>query len=509
MAGLVAASLVFGAGTCLDERPARAQAAASPAAPPLVAEIDVGSSGLDPERLRAAIEHELGVTVRARTASEPAGALAIRVGDRRSATVRFQSTPSRALERTLELPADPERAYETIALLTGNLARNEASELIEELRRSRAPSPEPAAPDTDEEPPPAETAAKPPERPAPPAPRPAPKKRPPPAPKPRDDTKPALARAPVNLTFFFPLALYRDVDRRRVGLELGFVYSRVGAIGGAGLALGVSRVDGPVTGAQIAVGGVLGYGDLDGAALAVGFNHRRGTTTGVQGAVGYNYTDRLDGAELALVNVAGGEAPNYGFQGGLVNVTGPLSGAQIGLVNVAQRVKGAQIALVNVGGEIDGTAIGLVNVADRVDGLALGLVNVVGNARTRLAAWADSSGRANLGIKYRQDWLFTMLSAAYRMNRAADLDGELVEPAFAIGGHAEFGKSFVELDVQYAFRGESVDQLKEQHIARYRLSAGFDPVKAFGVFAGGALEQKFDRDGSSVGALGFAGIQVF
>jgi len=85
----------------------------------------------------------------------------------------------------------------------------------------------------------------------------------------------------------------------------------------------------------------------------------------------------------------------------------------------------------------------------------------------------------------------------------------LLEPAFAVGGHVDFGSAFLELDVQCAFRQASVELAKEQHLSRYRLTLGYDPVKRFGGFVGGALEQAFDRDGSSFGALGFAGIQLF
>ena len=34
-------------------------------------------------------------------------------------------------------------------------------------------------------------------------------------------------------------------------------------------------------------------------------------------------------------------------------------------------------------------------------------------------------------------------------------------------------------------------------------------MKRLGGFVGAALEQTFDRDGNSFGALGFAGIQLF
>ena len=163
----------------------------------------------------------------------------------------------------------------------------------------------------------------------------------------------------------------------------------------------------------------------------------------------------------------------------------------------------------NVGTHVRGVQIGLVNVADRVDGAAVGLVNVVGNARTRFVAWVDSSARGNVGIKYQHELLFTLISGGYRLNRLTEPEGKMLEPAFAIGGHLEFGSAFAELDVQYAFRQANDEDAREKHLSRYRLTLGYDPVRSFGGFVGGALEQAFDRDGSSFGALVFAGIQLF
>jgi hypothetical protein len=179
----------------------------------LAADIDVGSSGLDAEQLRAAIARELGVNVRL-SAKDESPALRVRLGNGRRATVRFQPPGERALERTVELPADPEPAYETVALLAGNLARNEASELLAQLRRPAPSEPEPASEDGS---PTSETP-----KPTRPAPRPNPKTEGMPAPSKatpattKKPDEPQLKSAPVNLSVFFPLALYRDSHQRRV-----------------------------------------------------------------------------------------------------------------------------------------------------------------------------------------------------------------------------------------------------------------------------------------------------
>jgi hypothetical protein len=486
----------------------------------LGAEIDVGTSGLEAEPLRAAIARELGVEVRLASGSGEHKSLSIRLGDGRRATVRFQPAGGRALERTLELPPDPDAAYETLALLSGNLARDEAAELLDQLRRKAAPSTTAAegAP-TDQDSVPQPTSVTVPKRPE-------PTNEPPPKAKPaareRSD-KPRLESAPLNLSVFSPLALYPDSYQRRIRVELGLVYSHVGAIDGAGLSLGhlhvrhelegaivtlfLNRVDGPAAGALVSVGGNSAGDRLRGADVAVGFNHRSGAIKGAQIALGFNHAHAVEGAQLAL-----GFNDNRGIEGAqlaIVNSAGDGTGVESGLVNVAGDLSGVQLGLLNVGTRVRGVQIGLVNVADRVDGASLGIVNVVGNARTRLVGWVDSSSRGNVGIKYQHAFIFTLISGGYRLNRVTEPQGEMLEPAFAIGGHLEFGAAFLELDAQYAFRQASDEDATEKHLSRYRLTLGYDPVRRFGGFVGGALEQAFDRDGSSLGGLAFAGIQLF
>jgi len=516
LAALGALSGPWTSRSALAQTPAPASAEGS-----LVAEIDVGSSGLDAEQVRAAIARELGVEVSPGTKGTTN--LWVRLGNGRRATVRFQPPGGRPLERTVELPADPEPAYETVALLAGNLARDEASELLEQLRRKAAPEPEAASEGAGaaETPKPAPTVTVPV-----PKPKPASKKTPEAAPKPRAPEKndePSLATAPVNLSVFFPLALYRDSHRRRVVGELGLAYSRIGAINGVGMTLGhlrvehelegaafslfLNRVDGPTRGAQFSVGGNLSGAALRGAEVAVGFNDRSGEVNGAQLAVGYNDAPAIEGAQAAVgfnqsVEISGAQLS-------LVNSTGGGDGVQGGLVNVAGELSGVQLGLVNVGGHVRGAQIGLVNVADEVDGASIGFVNVVGNARTRLVGWVDSSARGNVGIKYQHGFLFTLISGGYRLNRLMEPQGKLLEPAFALGGHLEFGSAFVELDVQYTFRQANDEDAREKHISRYRATLGYDAVRSFGGFVGAALEQRFDRDGSSAGGLAFAGVQFF
>ena len=137
-------------------------AGAQPAGLPAV--ITVGGSGLDAAAIEGAVEHELGVPL----VIEPSAVerLEITMTGRR-ANVTYYAPGREPVTRSVDLPRDPQRALETIAFLAGNLARDEASELLRQLSPT-VPGSEP-----DEVP-----------LPPPPLPPPPPPPSPPPAPKP-------------------------------------------------------------------------------------------------------------------------------------------------------------------------------------------------------------------------------------------------------------------------------------------------------------------------------------
>ena len=94
---------------------------------------------LPAETLRLAIERELSATVVLSTSS--AAVLSVTVERSNEARLRFLTTKDGNIERSVELPQDSARAIEVIAWVAGNLARNEAAELIEKYRRQSPPSP--------------------------------------------------------------------------------------------------------------------------------------------------------------------------------------------------------------------------------------------------------------------------------------------------------------------------------------------------------------------------------
>src|SRR6188768_2558667 len=121
-----------------DDGPAPAPAAPAPAQA-LPVTIKLASTPLQAEAIRAAIESELRVPVRLDDVAPDEG-LTVSVKWRR-ATVIYRSRQGETTTRSLDLPANAEQSVEVIALLAGNLARDEASELLARL----APPPSAAA----------------------------------------------------------------------------------------------------------------------------------------------------------------------------------------------------------------------------------------------------------------------------------------------------------------------------------------------------------------------------
>jgi hypothetical protein len=94
------------------------------------------STGLDPEAVRAAVAAELAIDVVPATDPQAAN---LRLRDQNGLRLTFESSPGgRSAERALNRPASDSVATEMIALLAGNLVRDEAGELVERLRRARA-----------------------------------------------------------------------------------------------------------------------------------------------------------------------------------------------------------------------------------------------------------------------------------------------------------------------------------------------------------------------------------
>jgi hypothetical protein len=285
----------------LAPRTAHADASAPPIS--LIVELELGSR-IEPAKLKAAIADELGTAVVLESGAK-GGTLVVRQEGER-VVVSFDRPDGRHEGRAFPLESDPEKAVRDIALLAGNVVRDQAAPFV--LR----PPPAPPAPEAPEvaAPPAAPTA--------------------PPEPAPCDATEPH-ARLGLDLLPFVGTSTL-EVPRSSIrGISLG----AVGALSG--------RVKG------LSMNGALGVATsaLCGAQLSGAVNVVAGSMRGAQLAGAVNVSSTVSGAQLA---------------GGVNVASSDVAGAQVATVNVAAgRVRGAQIGVVNYAEDAD-FQLGLINV---------------------------------------------------------------------------------------------------------------------------------------------------
>ena len=473
--------------------------------------VDVGDATLSAIAIREAIGVELGVEVAAEARQE--GTLTVRIlsretpGEPLQASVMFRGEKGRTIERTISLPEDEAQSIEVIALLSGNLVRNEAGTLLLSLRRRTAAAkveepvvPEPTAPPTV-----------------------APAVEAPPA------AEPASAVASwspsrsvlLNLSLFHPISLYRPSEALAAGAELGLFYSRVGQVDAVGFNLLVLRVEhdlagfgygslfassgGSLDGFQLSglashvgeslegaqVGGLatIAQGDADGSQVAGVFAYAGGSMDGVQLAGASSAAaGPVDGVQVSgALNVAWG-----GFDGvqlAAINVAADGEGVQLGAVNVARDFSGVQLAGVNVGRRVRGLQLGLINIAEDFEGFPIGLVNLSKTIRVQPTFWSSTTTVANAGVMYRARPGYTLLAMGWDPSSGPDQ----LQLGAAIGGSIPYRSLFLDVDVGYwgEWDGDLFGEV-DRHVIRYRATVGVRPVGGVAILAGGGARQDIE-----------------
>lgn len=264
------------------------------------------------EVLAPRIAADLGAPV-VRPGAEPPSRAAITVRYREHELhVRAVHARERVLERSVKAEGDDEAVRHEAVLLAGNLARDEAKELLDALaaRQPRPPAERPFAP------PPASAEREP------------------------EET------LPITAAFFYPLATNWGRPNVTSYVDLSLWYGRVGRIAGAQVGTTVVQASRAVSGAQVAGFGAIAGGPVDGAQVAGVFTLATGSTHGAQVAGGMNLATRdLVGAQVAPINIA---SSIEGAQLGVFNLGRHVRGAQVGVINVADRVDGAQVGVISL-----------------------------------------------------------------------------------------------------------------------------------------------------------------
>lgn len=474
--------------------PARADDTGTPPPPP---PLNVMVSGSSAEPIARAIAAELDrqVSIIADDAACPAPCAAIAVDTSHdAATVRVTSDGGELRQRTISIPRDPAGAADVIALLVGNMAREEATAIIDDLDAGAsedvtagdgaatgegeavgegAATGDGEAVGEGEATGPVET----------------------PdqvegAPELVDPIEgaPVLAggvavgpgvavaidsaagperegRTSLSIGLVPPLAIrFGGASHRGMSIQAivgwaseSHVLSLAGAVDYVsddvyGLQIaGAVAVGGRVHGVQIA--GAAALADrADGLQIAGAVTHSGGRAA-VQIAGAVNDAGGRVGTQVAgAVNESSGGA---GVQvAGAVNHAGGSVGTQVaGAVNIAgDHVYGAQIGVVNVAGTVDGLQLGIVNIASKENGgLSLGLINIVPGGRSDLEAYVDTDQVGAVMFRHGSSHWHNIYGVAGRATGGL-LDSELTDDdvfmyGFGFGPTFKLGKVTLDTDL--------------------------------------------------------------
>lgn len=485
------------------EPPQRAPSPSQEAAlRPLALHVAADPSVLDVEQVREAVAAELG--------------LQVVLGEREAADVHVEAADGNVrvyypratgdLTRRIALPDVESERSVVVALLVGNLVRDQAGELLESWRPLDAEPPIDPPLSTGPAADPAPTYAQ------------------------RDEVRtrlvPRVGTFLANFSLVPPIQTVRSAERHEFWMSFGALRSRVGAVHGLSATLGIAdtlrfskgiNVAGLSTTVSGRVEGMLGAlvwaraaSDADGIVWSTGASSvvrrikgmqvslgvalagrdlreaaaRRPSFEGVQaaGVVGA-LRGSLRGAQLSgLVGLA--ERLNGVQLSGLAGIARSVDGAQIsGLYNHAARVDGAQVGLVNWGRRVDGAQIGLVNVADELDGPEIGLINLHSKTRVQVLAWGSNTAAVNGGVRlFGGKGVYVMATALYDPARggAPARSG----PGISLGAHVPVRSLFFEGDANYSAEIPEASDVNTVHAGRTRLIAGWQVVDWLALFVG-------------------------
>lgn len=523
-----------------------AQAAAPPAAPaPLRVWIDAPASALDKARLREALSRELKRDVLLTSEAGEAGVQIRLQGDAR-AQVEYTTPSGERLTREVELPPDQQRSLEVVSWLTVNLVRDEASELLDELRArrkeeadARAAAELTAAARAAAEKAASEQAA---------ADQAAADKAKAATDKAAADElarrkialntekaqKAGLLRDPkrsFDLALATPLSIIHDSSQRELTLQLAAAYGESGGIRGAAVSTFGLRIRQDLLGHAVGVGFVFVGGNAQGTVLSAGYSQVDGNLQGVQvgagvalqrgklargvivaagAAVAGELTGVVVGAGLASTRTLRGIAASAGF----AVIRGPAEGILLGAgatfasdlrgaavsagVNVARDLRGVVLAPVNVQRRVRGFQVGLVNIVEEVDGAAIGIISLAKNGRVQPVLWGGSDGSAHIALKSIAGYAFTQLGGGI------DLGPDELSYDGGIGLHLRLNDSiFLEPGVHYS-GSQSVSDTETnagltRHDLHYLVGAGLRLGNKIDLLAAGGV--RHGAFGSDAGAF--------
>jgi hypothetical protein len=492
---------------------AQPAAAATPAAP-LRVWVDPQGVPLDAARLKESLSRELKREVSLE--SDPQAAdVRIQLKSEARAEVRYQTPEGEQLSRDVELPPDRERSLQVLSWLTVNLVRDEASELLAQLRarrkaeaearaaEERAAAERAAADKAAADKAAADKAAA--DKAAADA---AAAKAAADAAKPR--AKDELLRSPfksVDVALATPIALLPDSAKRELWLQLALGYGDAGQIRGIQVSPGALRVRRDLEGLGVGAGYVQVDGDAYGIVASAGYPRVAGKLQGIGVGAGVASAGTLEGALVGTgATWVGGPSRGLMISAG-GNLAGDLRGLQVAAgINIARDLRGIALAPVNVQRRVRGIQIGVVNLAEEVDGAAIGVVSLAHNGRLQPVLWGSGFDRsAHVALKSIAGYAFTQLGGGIGLN------GKLLSYDGGIGAHLKLGSLFFEPGLHYAGTHRTADASGslEAHYIYYLAMVGLRLGNKIDLLGGGGLRQLLTGTGDATGPEVRAGIAFF
>ena len=499
-----------------------APSSVAPAAPengPLLVWLDARDQAFDRVGLQASLARELGRPVTF-TDDASAAAVQIRVSDPQHADVHYATPAGEQLSRSVELPPDRKRAVQVVSWLTVNLVRDEASELLQELRArrkeeadARAAQEQAAADKAAADKSAADKAAA--DKAAAEAAR-----RKAAQNAQRTPLRDELLRDPrrsFDAAVATPLSVLPDSRKRELRLQLALGYGDSGAIRGIALSLGALRMRRDLLGMAFGAGATLVGGDARGILAAGGYSQLDGNLEGIQfgggaavqrgplargavvsagGVLAGNVTGGVFGGGFATarslrgVGVSGGATIIRGKSEGLLLAGGAtVAATHRGLaiavgVSTAGELEGISLALVNVHRRVKGLQLGIVNVAEEVDGAAIGLISIAKNGRVQPVLWSSPDGSVHVAIKSLAGWAFTELGSGI------DLRDDEFSYDGGVGAHLKLGAGFfLEPSVHYSATHQTADAAgaPDAQQLHYLLQVGFRLANKLDLLAAGGV----------------------
>ncbi|HEY6080268.1 MAG TPA: hypothetical protein VIW29_15750 [Polyangiaceae bacterium] len=520
--------LVGGAGLAQPARepPAAARApAAASANVPLRVWVDATGETVDGPKLRESLSRELGREV-VLAADAASADLRIRLSDETHAEVTYTTPSGEQLVRSVELPPDPERSVLVLSWLSLNLVRDEASEVLDELRARRKEEREAEARAALEATAALEAKAA--------------------ADKAAAD-KAAVAAQPellrdrrFDLALWTPISILPDSAKRELAFQVALGWGEAGAIRGVAASLGGLRLHQSLRGIAGGMAFVMVGGKARGILGSMGYAHLSGDLEGVQLAVGaaVHSGAKLHGAQLAVGGAIGGDVKGGQVGGGVTyarsldglsvaagvtllrqpsralvvaggaNLFGDLDGVAVaGGANIGRDLRGAAIASVNVQRNVRGLQVGIVNVADQVDGAAIGIISVARNGRVQPVIWGSGDQSAHVAIKSIAGYVFTQFGTGVSLN------ADEVSFDCGIGAHWELdARFFLEPGVHYSswVNTDSGSGPPDHQEVYYLVQAGLRLGEKLDLLAGVGLRHPVgDNDDAGVGPELRGGIAFF